>query len=200
MCQALFIVLLLGWLFVPVYLTAGVSSSGLSFQHQHMDHLSLMQWPCCWNVLCSQVITMPQYLKKRFGGTRISLYLSVISLFLYIFTKISVSHPFWEPTVRKAYSTLPPSLRLSPGGYVFRSCVHPAGIRVEHLCGRHHPSINNSLVHCYRYACIFRFFFFVRGTPQFLHVRISLLVMMAVILTTSKLICFSLWKQVCNVF
>uniref|UniRef100_A0A8C7HL97 Solute carrier family 5 member 2 n=1 Tax=Oncorhynchus kisutch TaxID=8019 RepID=A0A8C7HL97_ONCKI len=58
--NALFIVLLLGWLFVPVYLTAGV-------------------------------ITMPQYLKKRFGGTRISLYLSVISLFLYIFTKISVS-------------------------------------------------------------------------------------------------------------
>ncbi|KAG7470782.1 hypothetical protein MATL_G00117580 [Megalops atlanticus] len=38
-----------------------------------------------WNV-----ITMPQYLKKRFGGGRISLYLSVISLFLYIFTKISV--------------------------------------------------------------------------------------------------------------
>lgn len=28
MCQALFIVLLLGWLFVPVYLTAGVSRSG----------------------------------------------------------------------------------------------------------------------------------------------------------------------------
>lgn len=27
-CQALFIVLLLGWLFVPVYLTAGVSRSG----------------------------------------------------------------------------------------------------------------------------------------------------------------------------
>ncbi|XP_024133167.1 sodium/glucose cotransporter 2 [Oryzias melastigma] len=57
--NALFTVLLLGWLFVPVYLTAGV-------------------------------ITMPQYLKKRFGGTRISLYLSVVSLFLYIFTKISV--------------------------------------------------------------------------------------------------------------
>ncbi|CAI5694491.1 unnamed protein product [Oreochromis niloticus] len=56
---ALFIVLLLGWVFVPVYLTAGV-------------------------------ITMPQYLKKRFGGTRISLYLSVISLLLYILTKISV--------------------------------------------------------------------------------------------------------------
>ncbi|XP_051891279.1 sodium/glucose cotransporter 2 isoform X1 [Pristis pectinata] len=57
--NALFIVLLLGWLFVPVYLTAGV-------------------------------ITMPQYLMKRFGGNRIRLYLSLISLFLYIFTKVSV--------------------------------------------------------------------------------------------------------------
>uniref|UniRef100_A0A8C0GB88 Sodium/glucose cotransporter 2 n=1 Tax=Chelonoidis abingdonii TaxID=106734 RepID=A0A8C0GB88_CHEAB len=57
--NALFVVLLLGWLFVPVYLTAGV-------------------------------ITMPQYLKKRFGGRRIRIYLSVLSLFLYIFTKISV--------------------------------------------------------------------------------------------------------------
>uniref|UniRef100_A0A6I8PIN5 Solute carrier family 5 member 2 n=1 Tax=Ornithorhynchus anatinus TaxID=9258 RepID=A0A6I8PIN5_ORNAN len=57
--NALFVVLLLGWLFVPVYLTAGV-------------------------------ITMPQYLRKRFGGKRIRLYLSILSLFLYIFTKISV--------------------------------------------------------------------------------------------------------------
>ncbi|XP_069507705.1 sodium/glucose cotransporter 2 isoform X2 [Ambystoma mexicanum] len=57
--NALFVVLLLGWIFVPVYLTAGV-------------------------------ITMPQYLKKRFGGRRIRLYLTVLSLFLYIFTKISV--------------------------------------------------------------------------------------------------------------
>ncbi|XP_025131156.3 sodium/glucose cotransporter 2 isoform X1 [Bubalus bubalis] len=57
--NALFVVLLLGWLFVPVYLTAGV-------------------------------ITMPQYLRKRFGGHRIRLYLSLLSLFLYIFTKISV--------------------------------------------------------------------------------------------------------------
>ncbi|XP_053411020.1 sodium/glucose cotransporter 2 isoform X2 [Nycticebus coucang] len=57
--NALFVVLLLGWLFAPVYLTAGV-------------------------------ITMPQYLRKRFGGHRIRLYLSMLSLFLYIFTKISV--------------------------------------------------------------------------------------------------------------
>lgn len=40
---------------------------------------------------CLQVVTMPEYLKKRFGGQRIRVYLSVLSLFLYIFTKISVS-------------------------------------------------------------------------------------------------------------
>ncbi|KAM4698717.1 sodium/glucose cotransporter 2 [Rhinophrynus dorsalis] len=57
--NALFVVLLLGWLFVPVYLTA-------------------------------EVVTMPEYLKKRFGGQRIQLYLSVLSLAMYIFTKISV--------------------------------------------------------------------------------------------------------------
>ncbi|XP_060765208.1 sodium/glucose cotransporter 1 isoform X4 [Neoarius graeffei] len=32
---------------------------------------------------------MPEYLKKRFGGQRIRVYLSVLSVFLYIFTKIS---------------------------------------------------------------------------------------------------------------
>ncbi|XP_053327181.1 sodium/glucose cotransporter 2 [Spea bombifrons] len=57
--NALFVVLLLGWLFVPVYLTA-------------------------------EVVTMPEYLKKRFGGQRIQLYLTLLSLAMYIFTKISV--------------------------------------------------------------------------------------------------------------
>lgn len=49
----------LGWIFVPVYIAAGV-------------------------------VTTPQYLKKRFGGERIQVYMSVLSLILYIFTKISV--------------------------------------------------------------------------------------------------------------
>ena len=40
-----------------------------------------------------QVVTMPEYLRKRFGGQRIQVYLSVLSLVLYIFTKISVSPP-----------------------------------------------------------------------------------------------------------
>ncbi|XP_077478555.1 sodium/glucose cotransporter 1 [Stigmatopora argus] len=56
--NALIVVVLLGWLFVPIYIKAGV-------------------------------VTMPEYLKKRFGGQRIRVYLSVLSLFLYIFTKIS---------------------------------------------------------------------------------------------------------------
>ncbi|MEQ2251876.1 Sodium/glucose cotransporter 1 [Ilyodon furcidens] len=56
--NALIIVVILGWLFVPIYIKAGI-------------------------------VTMPEYLKKRFGGQRIRIYLSVLSLFLYIFTKIS---------------------------------------------------------------------------------------------------------------
>ena len=32
---------------------------------------------------------MPEYIKKRFGGERISVYLALMSLLLYIFTKIS---------------------------------------------------------------------------------------------------------------
>ncbi len=32
---------------------------------------------------------MPEYLQKRFGGQRIRIYLSLLALILYIFTKIS---------------------------------------------------------------------------------------------------------------
>ncbi|KAM6172312.1 sodium/glucose cotransporter 4 [Erethizon dorsatum] len=56
--NATFLLVALGWIFVPVYIAAGV-------------------------------VTMPQYLKKRFGGQRIQVYMSVLSLILYIFTKIS---------------------------------------------------------------------------------------------------------------
>ncbi len=40
--------------------------------------------------LSFKVYTMPEFIKKRFGGERISVYLSVLSLLLYVFTKISV--------------------------------------------------------------------------------------------------------------
>ena len=41
--------------------------------------------------MSSQVFTMPEYLRLRFGGQRIRIYLSVLTLLLYVFTKISVS-------------------------------------------------------------------------------------------------------------
>ena len=57
--QAIYFLMMLGWLFVPVYMSSGV-------------------------------YTMPEYLRKRFGGQRIRIYLSVLALLLYVFTKISV--------------------------------------------------------------------------------------------------------------
>uniref|UniRef100_A0AAX7UGN7 Sodium/glucose cotransporter 1 n=1 Tax=Astatotilapia calliptera TaxID=8154 RepID=A0AAX7UGN7_ASTCA len=56
--NSLFVIVILGWIFVPIYIRAGI-------------------------------ITMPEYLKKRFGGQRIRIYLSLLSLVLYVFTKIS---------------------------------------------------------------------------------------------------------------
>uniref|UniRef100_A0A8C9S2I2 Solute carrier family 5 member 9 n=1 Tax=Scleropages formosus TaxID=113540 RepID=A0A8C9S2I2_SCLFO len=56
--KASWVLVALGWIFVPVYISAGV-------------------------------VTMPEYLKKRFGGQRIRIYMSVLSLILYVFTKIS---------------------------------------------------------------------------------------------------------------
>ncbi|MFT7798946.1 sodium/myo-inositol cotransporter 2, partial [Arapaima gigas] len=57
--NGLFMVLVLGWVFLPIYIT-------------------------------SRVTTMPEYLQKRFGGKRIQLFIAVLYLFVYIFTKISV--------------------------------------------------------------------------------------------------------------
>ncbi|NXO74718.1 SC5A9 protein, partial [Phainopepla nitens] len=56
--NAIWPLLALGWIFVPVYIAA-------------------------------EVVTMPEYLQKRFGGQRIQIYMSVLSLILYIFTRIS---------------------------------------------------------------------------------------------------------------
>ncbi|XP_056677410.1 solute carrier family 5 member 4-like isoform X1 [Monodelphis domestica] len=56
--NGLLLVLVLGWLFVPIYIKAGV-------------------------------VTMPEYLMKRFGGKRIQIYFSLISLFSCVAMKIS---------------------------------------------------------------------------------------------------------------
>ncbi|XP_078700547.1 sodium/mannose cotransporter SLC5A10-like isoform X1 [Branchiostoma floridae x Branchiostoma belcheri] len=57
--NSIFIIFLLGWLFVPVYLAAGV-------------------------------YTVPEYLHKRFKSRRLRVYATVLSLLMYILTKISV--------------------------------------------------------------------------------------------------------------
>lgn len=57
--NALLLLQLLGWIFVPVYIQSGI-------------------------------YTMPEYLSKRFGGKRLQVYFAVLSLILYIFTKLSV--------------------------------------------------------------------------------------------------------------
>lgn len=56
--NAMLTLFLLGWIFAPIYIAAGI-------------------------------VTMPEYLKARFGGRRIQIYLSILSLLLYVFTKIS---------------------------------------------------------------------------------------------------------------
>ncbi|ESP05039.1 hypothetical protein LOTGIDRAFT_109602 [Lottia gigantea] len=58
--HAIFILILLGWFFVPVYVSSGA-------------------------------YTMPQYLKKRFGGKRLRTYLSLLSIFLLVVQRISVN-------------------------------------------------------------------------------------------------------------
>lgn len=66
--------MVLGWLFVPVYMKAEVKF-----------------FPTRKFILKKfQVFTMPQYLKMRFGGERIRVYLTFLALMLSIFTKISV--------------------------------------------------------------------------------------------------------------
>ena len=56
--NAMIVLLMLGWIFLPVYVAAGIS-------------------------------TMPEYLLERFGGQRIRGFLAILSILLYIFTKIS---------------------------------------------------------------------------------------------------------------
>ncbi|XP_031552870.1 sodium/glucose cotransporter 5-like [Actinia tenebrosa] len=58
--NAMIMIQLLGWVFAPVYIAAGVC-------------------------------TMPEYIKRRFGGRRLRVWLSVLALILYVFTKISVN-------------------------------------------------------------------------------------------------------------
>ncbi|XP_067859099.1 sodium/myo-inositol cotransporter 2 isoform X2 [Heptranchias perlo] len=52
--------------------------------------LILLAWFFLPIYIAAEVTTMPEYLLKRFGGQRIRLFIAVLYLFIYIFTKISV--------------------------------------------------------------------------------------------------------------
>lgn len=63
---------------------------------------------------CVQIVTMPEYLGRRFGGERIRTYLAVLSLLLSVFTKISVPPPRHLSITRGA----PP-----PAGFNAAACL-----------------------------------------------------------------------------
>ncbi|XP_050699315.1 sodium/glucose cotransporter 5-like [Eriocheir sinensis] len=75
----------------------GMASSGAAsgigigaFNFNSIILLQLMSWVFLPVFIASKVRTVPEYMHKRFGGQRIQMYLAVLSLLLYIFTKISV--------------------------------------------------------------------------------------------------------------
>ncbi|GAA34102.2 sodium/myo-inositol cotransporter, partial [Clonorchis sinensis] len=53
--------------------------------------LQLLGWVFLPVYIASGVCTLPEYMKRRFGGNRIQVYLAGLSLLLYVFTKISVN-------------------------------------------------------------------------------------------------------------
>uniref|UniRef100_A0A3Q3C9U7 Sodium/mannose cotransporter SLC5A10 n=1 Tax=Haplochromis burtoni TaxID=8153 RepID=A0A3Q3C9U7_HAPBU len=58
----------------------GIAVTGFEWNLWHVEDVELS---------CVQIVTMPEYLGRRFGGERIRTYLAVLSLMLSVFTKIS---------------------------------------------------------------------------------------------------------------
>lgn len=102
--QAILLLQLLGWIFIPVYIACGVylllkkplcnflfnEEIMCRFFVQCFFHCYIYLIPFTFIIFRLQTYTMPQYLSKRFGGTRLRVYFAVLSLILYIFTKCSV--------------------------------------------------------------------------------------------------------------
>ncbi|KAL5968278.1 Sodium/glucose cotransporter 1 [Taenia solium] len=68
------------------------ASSGIAiavFEYNAAFTLGFLGWLFLPVYVVSGILTMPEYLRHRFGGQRIRVYLAVIALLLYIFTKIS---------------------------------------------------------------------------------------------------------------
>ncbi|GIY16603.1 hypothetical protein CEXT_309331 [Caerostris extrusa] len=69
------------------------AASGIGVGAFELNALAIIQltgWVFLPVFIASRVCTLPEYMSKRFGGLRIRTYLAVLSLVLYVFTKISV--------------------------------------------------------------------------------------------------------------
>ncbi|XP_036983324.2 sodium/myo-inositol cotransporter 2 [Artibeus jamaicensis] len=69
---------------------AAVGISVAAYEFNGLFSALILAWIFLPIYIAGQVTTMPEYLRKRFGGNRIPITLAVLYLFIYIFTKISV--------------------------------------------------------------------------------------------------------------
>uniref|UniRef100_UPI00398F8B69 sodium/myo-inositol cotransporter 2 n=1 Tax=Pristiophorus japonicus TaxID=55135 RepID=UPI00398F8B69 len=77
--------------FIGLAGTGAASGIAVSmFEFNGMIILILLAWFFLPIYIAAEVTTMPEYLLKRFGGHRIRLFIAVLYLLIYIFTKISV--------------------------------------------------------------------------------------------------------------
>ncbi|KAF5911943.1 hypothetical protein HPG69_015921, partial [Diceros bicornis minor] len=66
----------------------GLAVAGFEWNATYV--LLALAWVFVPIYISSEIVTMPEYIQKRFGGQRIRMYLSVLSLLLSVFTKISI--------------------------------------------------------------------------------------------------------------
>uniref|UniRef100_A0A8D0Q7J9 Solute carrier family 5 member 10 n=1 Tax=Sus scrofa TaxID=9823 RepID=A0A8D0Q7J9_PIG len=66
----------------------GLAVAGFEWHATYV--LLALAWVFVPIYISSEIVTMPEYIQKRYGGQRIRMYLSVLSLLLSIFTKISI--------------------------------------------------------------------------------------------------------------
>ncbi|XP_028390401.1 sodium/glucose cotransporter 5 isoform X2 [Phyllostomus discolor] len=66
----------------------GLAVAGFEWNATYV--LLALAWVFVPIYISSEIVTMPEYIQKRYGGQRIRTYLSVLSLLLSVFTKISI--------------------------------------------------------------------------------------------------------------
>ncbi|KAL4687053.1 hypothetical protein H8959_019181 [Pygathrix nigripes] len=66
----------------------GLAVAGFEWNATYV--LLALAWVFVPIYISSEIVTLPEYIQKRYGGQRIRMYLSVLSLLLSVFTKISL--------------------------------------------------------------------------------------------------------------